>query len=212
MSSGTNIFLFVSLAVALIAVVMAVGVFLYSKYLTSTLASKQTQLAAAQSQVDEDQVEEFIRLRDRLSNGRDLLNNHVELSQFFDALESLTLQNVRFDSLKLTIAEDRTAQLIMSGTAKNFNALAAQSNLFAGDKRIKRAIFSDISLSDDKLVSFTLTADVDSKLVVEGKDPGITAGPEPESEPEAPVTTEEPPAAGDAVEGAAATTSTPLTP
>ncbi len=203
MSSGTNLFLFVSLAIALVAVVMAVGTFLYNKYLTSTLASKQTQLATAQSQVDEDQVEEFIRLRDRLSNGQDLLANHVELSQFFDALEALTLQNVRFDSLKLTVANDRTAQLVMTGTAKNFNALAAQSNLFAGDKRIKRAIFSDITLGEDRLVSFSLTADVDSELVVEGSEADNVLPP---------VTDTQPPAAEQPVAGTStASSSGPLT-
>ena len=167
-SSGTNLFLIASLIIAGLVIAVAVGVFAYNKFLLHTLASKQAELTTAQSQVDENTVEDFIRLRDRLANGKDLLDNHVVLSQFFDALESLTLQNVQFTDMKLSVAGDHTATLEMTGTAKNFNALAAQSNAFAADKRIKRAIFSDITITDSKLVSFKLSADVDSELITQG--------------------------------------------
>lgn len=171
MQSGTNVFLIISLIIAGLVAALAVGTFLYGRYLDQTLAGKQTQLAQAQSQVDENSVEDFVRLRDRLVSAKTLLNDHVVLSQFFDSLESLTLQNVRFTDMTLTVAGDNTAQLQMSGTAKTFNALAAQSNAFASDKDIKRAIFSDITLTDTKQVSFKMTADIDSKLILEGNNP-----------------------------------------
>ena len=81
----------------------------------------------------------------------------------------------------------------MDGNAKSFNALAAQSNQFAADKRIKRAIFSGITLSKDGLVSFTMSAELDSKLVVENPSstapsatmntPVQTAQPAPQAQP-----------------------------
>jgi len=107
------------------------------------------------------------------------------LSQFFDALESLTLQNVQFTDMKLSVAGDHTATLEMTGTAKNFNALAAQSNAFAADKRIKRAIFSDITITDSKLVSFKLSADVDSQLITQG---ATVSGPATTSDSSVPAT------------------------
>lgn len=171
MQSGTNLFLVVSLIIAGVVVALAAGTFLYNRFLLQTLASKQTQLSQAQGQVDENTIEDFVRLRDRLSTSKGLLTNHVVLSQFFDTLEALTLQGVRFDDMKLTVAGDKSAKLEMSGTAKSFNSLAAQSNALAGEKRIKRAIFSDITVTAGKLVSFKMTADVDSKLVVEGNAP-----------------------------------------
>lgn len=171
MQSGTNLFLIVSLIVAGVVVAIAVGTFLYGKYLDRTLASKQALLAQAQNQVDENTIEEFVRLRDRLASAKGLLTDHIVLSNFFDTLETLTLQGVRFDGLTLSVAGDNTAQLQMSGTAKSFNALAAQSNAFAGEKRIKRAIFSDITVTSAKLVTFKMTADIDPKLVIEGNAP-----------------------------------------
>lgn len=168
MSSGNNIFLIVSLVIAGLTAAIAVGTFGYDRYLQHQLAGKQAKLSVAQQNVDQNTIEEFVRLRDRLANGENLLSNHVMLSQFFDTLEGLTLQNVRFSNLRLSVAGDHTARLQMTGTAKSFNALAAQSNAFAAEKRIKRAIFSNITLNDAKLVGFTLTADIDPKLVVEG--------------------------------------------
>jgi hypothetical protein len=53
----------------------------------------------------------------------------------------------------------------MTGTARSFNTLAAQSSAFATDKRIKRAIFSGITAKAGA-VSFNLEAQLDPGLVV----------------------------------------------
>lgn len=171
MRSGTNVFLAVTFVIAGIVVALAVGTFLYGKYLDSALASKQAQLAQAQSQVDENNVQDFVRLRDRLTTAKTLLSTHVALSRFFDRLEALTLQNVSYSQMTLTVAGDDTAQLQMTGTARSFNALAAQSNAFASEKGIKRAIFSNITVTKDNQVSFKLTADTDKSLVLQGNAP-----------------------------------------
>ena len=157
----------VALAVAGLTVLSAIGVFGYQKLLESTLAGKKAELTEAQSKINESTIQEFIDLRNRLTSGRELLANHIVTTQFLDVLESLTLQTVRFTSMDLVIAADRSARLEMSGTARNFNALAAQSNAFAGDKRIKRAIFSSITV-EDGAVTFEMTADIDPRLLVEG--------------------------------------------
>lgn len=170
--SGTNLFLVVSLCIAGLMLVIAVGTFGYSKLLERKLVGKQADLAAAQAKINENTIDEFVRLRDRLTTGKELLNNHIVLSQFFDSLEKLTLQNVTFEDLKLTVANDRSAKLEMQGSARSFNALAAQSNALAGEKLIKRAIISGITIKDG-LVTFKLTADIDPKLLVEGS--GVAA-------------------------------------
>lgn len=179
MSSGNNVFLVACFVIAGIVVALAIGTFLYGKYLDSTLASKQAQLAQAQSQVDENTVQEFVRLRDRLNITKTFLSNHIVLSRFFDRLEALTLQNVSYTGMTLTVAGDNTAQLQMAGAAKSFNALAAQSNAFASEKSIKRAIFSNITVTKDNQVSFKLTADIDSSLTLQGNTPLNAAAAQP---------------------------------
>jgi hypothetical protein len=155
-----------SLVILGIAILGAGGVFGYERYLLSIRDTKSVAVQKAQEGIDASTVEEFIRTRDRFTAAKGLLNNHVAVSNFFNLLESLTLQNVRFNSLSFTLAEDRSAEIQMNGTARTFNALAAQSSAFSAEKRIKRAIFSDIKVNDNKTVSFSLGAEVDPKLLV----------------------------------------------
>ena len=62
--------------------------------------------------------------------------------------------------------DNRTAKIEMGGTARNFNALAAQSSAFTSDKEIKNAIFSGFVLdSKDGTVTFQLNADLDGRPV-----------------------------------------------
>ncbi|MFZ1987808.1 MAG: hypothetical protein WAV21_02120 [Minisyncoccia bacterium] len=163
-SSG-NMFLVVSLIAAGVALLASAGVFAYDRYLSQVRDQRAADLKTAEQSVTEDTVNGFIRLRDRLASSQILLNDHVLLSQFFDVLESLTLTGVRFTSLDLTTNSDHTAEVKMVGFAKTFNALAAQSASLATDKRIKQAIFSDISADKNGVVGFTLTAILDSRLV-----------------------------------------------
>lgn len=166
-STGSNPFLALAYIILGLAVIGCGLVFGYQYYLDGVAKKKANDVLAAQNQIDQATVTEFIRLRDRFTAAKDILNRHVVLSQYFDVLENLTLQGVRFNSLKMDVLEDRRARIDMAGTARSFNTLAAQSQSFATDKRIKRAIFSGINVtSKDNSVGFDLTAELDPTLVV----------------------------------------------
>lgn len=165
--SGGNTFLVVSLVMLGIALLAAAGVFGYKTYLSSVKAAKATQVQEAQQDIDAETVESFIRLRNRFAMAETLLDSRVATSRFFDVLERLTLQSVRFDSLSYELVADGSAEIRMNGTARTFNALAAQSAEFASEKRIKRAIFSDIGVGEGAgaAVTFSLSADLDPRLL-----------------------------------------------
>lgn len=203
--SGTNIFFIVGGVIAIISVVLAAGVFGYEMYLKNARDQKSVNLAQAQKEVNLDTVEGFIRLKSRLNTVEKLLDQHVMLSEFFDTLEARTLQTVRFSGLSLAVEDDRSAEIKMEGVARSFNALAAQSSMIAAEKRIKRAIFSDISVNENGTVAFSLTATIDPRLITSGDVlPGI---------PDTPTTLPTPagPAAATTATTSAATTS-PVTP
>lgn len=176
--SGTNVFLIVSLIFFGITAIIGAITFGYLKFVERTLAVREAELAQAQAQINEETVEDFVRLRDRLASGMELLDGQIMLSQFLNTLERLTLDNVRFNTMNLTVTGDRSATIEVAGTATSFNALAAQSSAFAGERDIKRAIFSDIAVGEDRLVSFTLTADIDPGLIVANENglPADTSG------------------------------------
>jgi len=164
----------IAVAVAGVSILSAGAAFGYSLYLKTSLEQKSAQLAKAQSDISIDTVEGFIRLKNRLSSVEQLLDQHVHLTEFLDVLELRTLQTVRFSSLSVSVAPDRTALIEMEGTARSFNALAAQSSEFAAEKNIKRAIFSGISVNENGTVAFSLTATVESRLITSAEIlPGI---------------------------------------
>jgi hypothetical protein len=163
--TGTNYFLIISLAVLGVAVVASGLTFGYEYYLKSVRTARANDLTAATAAINEDTVEEFVRLRDRLVTAHTLLDKHIVPSRFFLLLDAITLQSVRFSSLEFTVAENGTATIEMEGAARSFNALAAQSAGFAAQKDFKRAIFSDISVNPNNSVSFRLTAEIDSDLL-----------------------------------------------
>ncbi len=175
-NTGSNVFLIVAVAILAVALLASAAVFGYDKILTSKLTAKEDALAAAQNAANKSQVQNFIRLRDRLTSTKTLLNNHVTLSGFFDVLESLTPQNVKYNTLSVLVAGDNTAQVEITGVAKNFNTLASQSNALSTNKHIKHAIFSGINLNKETGgIGFTLKATIDSTLVVGGSPAGGVA-------------------------------------
>lgn len=149
-----------------LSVVSAGGVFLYGTYLEGVRDTKIQELDGAKREINASTVEEFIRLRDRFVSARGILDNHVVFSGFFNILEERTLQNVRFSSLTFTFNEDGIPEIEMSGEARSFNALAAQSRTLNEERRFKRAIFSDITVNANNTVSFSLSAQLDPSVLL----------------------------------------------
>lgn len=163
--SGGNLLMTISLVILGAALLACAGVFAYERYLTSVSTAKQQQVADAENSIDQGQLENFIRARDRFTAAKGVLDTHVAASRFFSLIESLTLGNVRFTSLSFVLASDRSAQIRMDGVAKSFNALAAESSAFAAQREVKRAIFSGIRVLENKTVSFSLDADLEPSLL-----------------------------------------------
>src|SRR3990167_8198000 len=77
---------------------------------------------------------------------------------------SQILATVRYKSLHIARDDAGLIKLEASGVAKSFNALAATSDAFAGDGRVKDAIFSAIRV-EGNVVNFSLSASIDPELV-----------------------------------------------
>ena len=172
---GFNPFLLVSYIIFTIWVIAAVLIFSYKWYLTKVSSEKTAEHITAQQNIDQASVNDFIRLRDRFTIAKQTLDKHVAVSQFFDKMEDITIQNARFTRLKLSVLDNRTAKIEMAGTARTFNALAAQSSAFTTDKDIKKAIFSGFVLdSKDGTVTFEVTADLDARIITQSVAPAAT--------------------------------------
>ncbi|MCX6786318.1 MAG: hypothetical protein NTU85_00655 [Candidatus Kaiserbacteria bacterium] len=165
-SNFTGAFGFIAYSVLGTVFVLALVVFFYNQILINRQSAKDAELTKAEQNIDLASVDSFIRLRDRLTYGKDLLSSHVAFSGFFSSLEKIMPATIRFSSLHLSVGDNGKVIFEGSGTAKNFNALAAASTAFAHDGRIKDAIFSNIVVkAKDNSVSFKLTATIDPKMI-----------------------------------------------
>lgn len=156
-----------SFALLFIAIVLAVGVFLYGQLLNRNLATKQAELAKEQAKIDSSLAESFVKLDNRLTAATTLLDNHTKLSQYFDAISVLLPVNVRFTSMQVTVVDSKKVTVEASGVAKNFNALAYASSVISKSGKIKDAIFSRMTVNKDNSVSFGLSATIDPELITE---------------------------------------------
>lgn len=160
-------FAFICYGLLIVAFVLAILVFLYGQLLAANKSSREAELARAQAALDPATVESFVELRNRLTSGRTLLNNHLALSPFFGLLQRVAPTALRFTNLHLVVDGTGVVRLEAQGSARSFNALAAASTAFAADGRIRDAIFSTIVVSQaNGSVSFALAATLDPKLVV----------------------------------------------
>jgi Tfp pilus assembly protein PilN len=147
--------------------ILAIGTFLYGRFLASSQAGREAELATAQATIDYATVETFVRLRNRLVTGRSLLASHTSFATFFASFEKTLPVHVRFTSLRLSTQEGG-AHLEGTGLARSFNALAAASEAFAEGSSIKDAVFSNIKINKDNSVSFSLSARLDAKSLTFG--------------------------------------------
>lgn len=158
-------FAFVCYGILALALIAALGVFVYGRILTGIADGKQVELKQAQSDIDVATVKSFVDLHDRLASGKQLLNGHVAFSGLFDLIEELTPTTVRLKSMHLALTDLHTATLAAVGTASSFNALAVLSTVLGKDGHIKDAIFSGIAVEKGGGVSFSFSATIDPALI-----------------------------------------------
>jgi hypothetical protein len=170
-TGGNNVLLITAVVILVLTLLIAAGTFLYVLFLQSEENAKGQQVITAQKSVDQNTVDQLVRLQKRLDAATAVMDQHVELSQFFTLLSSITAQGVYFNGITVEVADDRSATITMTGVAQDFNTLAYQSNVFASQKYIKSAIFSNIAVNKGNTVSFSLTANLDPAIVIESTAP-----------------------------------------
>lgn len=175
-----GLFSYLSYAILGIVFILSIGVFFYGRILAVNKSAKDELLAKAESSIDAATIRSFVQLRDRLNSSQTLLANHVALSGFFTALETLLPSTVRFSTLHITVDASGATKVEGTGVSKSFNALSVASGAFATDGRIKDVIFSKMSINKDSTISFGFSATLDPKLVTflpEGAEPGPSQSP-----------------------------------
>lgn len=165
-SSGMSLFMVVSIFIFVISLALAGLVFAGQRYLSSQLEKDKESFAKAQENFDSTTVETLVKLSKRIESAKKILNKHIAVLPIFDFLESKTLKNIRFKTVEISFSENGIANIDMKGEAKNFSAVALQSDVFAESKELKNPIISGIDLTLTGGVSFNFESSVDSSFVL----------------------------------------------
>jgi len=166
LSQPTNIISVICKIIFVLALLGAGGVFAYEYYLNNRIQAMGNELEIARASFDNKLFDQFMRLDAKLNSAEQLLGRHVAPSLLFEALQNMTVKNIQFREFDYKLPDLNGLVFVsMRGTATSFNAIALQSEVFAQNKFIKNASFSDITLDDKGSVVFNVQIQVDHELV-----------------------------------------------
>lgn len=164
-SSAVSFFNVIAIVVFLSTIAGAVGVFAFKGLLANQIVEKRAMLEKAQGAFEPDFIKKMVRLNDRITHARELLDNHVAVSPLFEVIENSTLRTVRFKDFKYFLEDAQSVKLTMRGEARNFASIVLQSDQFGKNKYLRDQLFADFNLDQVGNVGFTFTAGVDRSLV-----------------------------------------------
>lgn len=141
------------------------GLYFYKDYVKKNNEEKQKKVQTAVSNFEPELTKELTLLKARIDVGENLIKNHRAFSRFLTLLEKNTVQTVQFTELAYDISEDNKVLLSMTGDSRSYNAIAYQSDVFSRVPQIKAPVFSGLSVNDKGVISFKVTAELDSSAI-----------------------------------------------
>lgn len=162
-SSGGLLYL-LGTVVFVVALIASALVFGYQKYLEGQIAKMEADLAQARQNLEPELITELSRADKRFIAAEEIINNHQTISELFNILESLTLQNVGFSSFGYK-NDPMGMNFQLEGEARSYATVAYQAKVFSEDPRLINPQFSELDLSDEGNVVFSVKSGVDAKAV-----------------------------------------------
>lgn len=147
-----------------IAIIASIGVFGYQKFLEGKIAKMEIDLAQAREALDPELIKEISRTNNRFVYAEEIINKHQTTSSFFNVLEKLTLQSLRFSSIVYN-TDVQGLLVTLKGEAKSYSVIALQSKIFSEDKNFVDPQFSDLDLNEQGNVVFTFKSHLNPDVV-----------------------------------------------
>ncbi|MEN9913193.1 MAG: hypothetical protein RLY66_601 [Candidatus Parcubacteria bacterium] len=164
----SSLFMSIASLLFIASIVAAGGIYFWKSALESSQQSYKSQLVEREKLFNVDLIEELKRQNVKIDLAKNLVANHIAMSQIFDVIGRLTIEKVRFLSMDVsagTAAEG--IKIALKGYGVNFRVVAYQSDVlgqleqYGLRKIIKNPILSDPSLDSSGMVSFGFSATVD---------------------------------------------------
>ena len=169
----TSIFMIIAVFVFILSLAGLGGAYAWKSYLTNSQASYKTQLSDREKQFNLDMIQQLKVDSVKIDIAKSVLQRHIALSQVFDLIGKMTIENVRFTNLDVTAPNtvgDPFA-VSLSGYGINLPAVAFQSDVLGRLEQyglrniVKNPMMSDPALDTTGKVNFSLKATIDPKAL-----------------------------------------------
>ncbi len=164
----SSLFMTIASLLFIASLVAAGGMYFWKSALESSQKAYKEQLSEREKLFDVNTIEDLKRQNVKIDLAKQLIANHIAMSEVFDIIGRMTLEKVRFMSMDVsagTAAEG--IKVSMKGYGLDFRVVAYQSDILGQLQRydlrgvIKNPILSDPTLDGSGTVSFGFSATID---------------------------------------------------
>jgi hypothetical protein len=156
----TSVLASVSVLVIILTIIVSTGVVLYTKKLVQDNAEKKQQIKNEIDSLDSSLTNQLATLKIRVDSTKELLKNHLALTNFFDLLNKHTVSTIQFKDLTYSGGPGKPFLVKLNGQAKNFNDVVFQSDTILANPNFKNPSFSGFSLDKGGNVLFVLETEI----------------------------------------------------
>ncbi|MES3030896.1 MAG: hypothetical protein V4697_00605 [Patescibacteria group bacterium] len=168
-SGGTSVFMFLATLIFIASIAGAVFSVIWKGVLLQAQESYKERLVESEKRFNTNLIEELKKANTKIDLGKQLLKNHLAVSEVFGIISRLTIEGVQFESFDFSGAakDGEGLKISMKGKGNSFSAIAFQSDVFGQSQRygsnkiLKNPVLSDLNLDDKGNVGFTFTTSID---------------------------------------------------
>jgi hypothetical protein len=188
----TSILMLIAVIIFVVSLGGAVFSYLGQIYLLNVQKQSKLDLTENEKRFNTSRIEDLQKANAKIDLAKQLLRNHVAVSEALNIVAGLTAEKVYFtdfefdapDNFGKTADTAGTFKIKMKGVADSFNSIAFQSEVFGKseqygtNKMLKNPILSDMTVDDKNNVKFNFSADLNTPDISYEKELGLTDGSE----------------------------------
>ena len=167
-SGGTSVFMFIGTLIFIASLAGAVFSVIWKGVLLQAQESYKVKLVESEKRFNTNLIEELKKANTKIDLGKQLLKNHLAVSEIFGIVSRLTIEGVQFTSFDFSspAKDSEGLKVSMRGVGESFSAIAFQSDVFGqsqkygNNKILKNPVLSDLNLDAKGNVAFTFSTTI----------------------------------------------------
>lgn len=163
---GVSIFMAISVLIFLVSIGGAGFTIVWKNVLLKSQEDYKVKLSESEKRFNISLIEELKAANTKIDLSKQLLKNHLDITEIFNIISRLTIEGVRFDSFDFSLPDGGATEgikIAMHGVATSFSAIAFQSDVFGKsqkygtNKAMKNPVLSDLLSNENGTVGFTFS-------------------------------------------------------